>query len=46
MLLTELGNSAELTLVKARKNKEYAERNFYFQQYPGTSKGQCFEKME
>ena len=27
-----------------RKNDEYAERNFHFQQCLGTSKGQCFEK--
>ncbi len=29
-----------------RKNEEYAERNYLFQQCPGTLKGQCFEKIE
>ncbi len=29
-----------------RKNEEYAERIFHHQQCLGTSKGQCFEKIE
>ncbi len=29
-----------------RKNEEYAERFFHFQQWPVTSNGQCFKKME